>query len=130
MNSSISISGSHRCSSIVKARSGSMIFEGSYRELLEIFQLAAGDDTGGGFDKGTKQTDDMYYDLAGVGCSVNGFAQVEYSTACTPNGKPVSRHFEQGETFPFVQMRHEEGDISALPRVVYLCPSVASRGMA
>jgi TPR repeat protein len=61
--------------------------------------------------------------VAGSQCPVNGYWQVvDYSTLRTPSGRPVMRHFEQGETFPVVQMQYEEDRIWPLPSAVRVGP--------
>jgi hypothetical protein len=60
---------------------------------------------------------------AGSQCPVSGYWQVvEYPTLRAPNGQPVIRHFEQGETFPIVQMQYEEDRIWPLPSAVRVGP--------
>jgi hypothetical protein len=61
--------------------------------------------------------------VAGSQCPASGYWQVvEYPTLRTPNGQPVIRHFEQGETFPVVQMQYEEERIWPLPSAVRVGP--------
>jgi len=61
--------------------------------------------------------------VAGSQCPVRGYWQVvDYSTLRTPSGRPVMRHFEQGETFPVVQMQYEEERIWPLPSAVRVGP--------
>nr|WP_052075104.1 DUF6396 domain-containing protein [Pseudomonas lutea] len=56
-------------------------------------------------------------------CPASGYWQVvEYSTLRTPNGQPVIRYFEQGETFPVVDMRYEEERIWPFPSAVRVGP--------
>ena len=61
--------------------------------------------------------------VAGSQCPVSGYWQVvDYSTMRTSDGQPVMRHFEEGETFPVVQMQYEEERIWPLPSAVRLGP--------
>ena len=61
--------------------------------------------------------------VAGSQCPVSGYWQVvEYPTLRTSDGHPVIRHFEQGETFPVVQMQYEEERIWPLPSAVRVGP--------
>lgn len=61
--------------------------------------------------------------VAGSQCPVSGYWQVvDYSTIRTSDGQPVIRHFEQGETFPVVQMQYEEERIWPLPSAVRVGP--------
>ena len=61
--------------------------------------------------------------VAGSQCPVSGYWQVvEYSTLRTSDGQPVMRHFEEGETFPVVQMQYEEERIWPLPSAVRVGP--------
>jgi len=61
--------------------------------------------------------------VAGSQCPVSGYWQVvEHSTLRTSDGQPVMRHFEEGETFPVVQMQYEEERIWPLPSAVRVGP--------
>jgi len=61
--------------------------------------------------------------VAGSQCPVSGYWQVvEYSTLRTSDGQPVMRHFEEGETFPVVQMQYEEERIWPLPNAIRVGP--------
>ena len=61
--------------------------------------------------------------VAGSQCPVSGYWQVvEYSTLRTSDGQPIIRYFEQGKTFPVVQMQYEEERIWPLPSAVRVGP--------
>jgi TPR repeat protein len=61
--------------------------------------------------------------VAGSECPVSGYWQVvDYSTLRTSDGQPVIRYFEQGETFPVVDMRYEEERIWPFPSAVRVGP--------
>jgi hypothetical protein len=55
--------------------------------------------------------------LAGTPCPVSGYWQVvEHEELLTPGGRPIIRHFAQGDVFPVEQMRYYEARIWPLPK--------------
>jgi TPR repeat protein len=55
--------------------------------------------------------------LAGTPCPVSGYWQVvEHEELFTPGGRPIIRHFAQGDVFPVEQMRYYEARIWPLSK--------------
>jgi TPR repeat protein len=60
---------------------------------------------------------------AGTPCPVSGYWQVvEHEELRTPGGRPIIRHFAQGDVFPIEEMRYYEARIWPLPKRLCECP--------